>query len=258
MDPPVSSFVPLRQESSSSRVGMLGWAPGRVTERAAASVANRPASSSLRPSARAAANAPFQASPAAVVSTTSTLGAGQNRSLSLRTRSAPSEPRLATTAWAPRARRERAWRRASRTVARRRFSRQRPQLRLVGGDRIGEGQEVLHPRSGRRRVENHPRSALAGEGQGPRDRGQGDLELDEDEGVGVHESRDLVHISRPHRAVRSRAPPRCGSVHWHRFRSGPCPWGPPGPRPRGCNRPRQPPGFREADDRSRRAPRDPP
>jgi hypothetical protein len=83
---------------------MLGCAPFRVTESAAAAVARAPASSTVPPAASAAAKAPFQTSPAAVVSTAPTAGAGQWRSRSGPTRSAPRGPSFATTRRAPRAR----------------------------------------------------------------------------------------------------------------------------------------------------------
>ena len=80
--------------STSERLGTLVWAPARVTESAAAALAKRPALSGCCPSERATANAPFQTSPAATVSTGSTLKADQACCLSPSIHSAPAAPRL--------------------------------------------------------------------------------------------------------------------------------------------------------------------
>src|SRR4051794_33294711 len=72
-------------------------APGRVTESAAAAIAVRTASPSFAPSASAAASAPLNASPAPVVSTASTCGAGMRSSASPSASSAPAGPIVTTT-----------------------------------------------------------------------------------------------------------------------------------------------------------------
>jgi hypothetical protein len=98
---------------------MLGWAPARVTEIAAATFANSPASDSSAPSARAVANAPFHTSPAAVVSTADTVSPGHDCSPSAEIRHAPSAPSLAMTRRGPQPRSARARPRASSAPRRR-------------------------------------------------------------------------------------------------------------------------------------------
>ena len=67
---------------SSRRNGMEDWAPGRVTEIAAAFCAKAIASAQSRPSASATANAPLNVSPAATQSTAFTRRDGKMRSQS--------------------------------------------------------------------------------------------------------------------------------------------------------------------------------
>jgi hypothetical protein len=66
----------LRNSSTSARKGMDACAPIRVTESAAAALANRSASGSGRPSDRATANPALKVSPAAVVSRAATANPG--------------------------------------------------------------------------------------------------------------------------------------------------------------------------------------
>ena len=67
-----------RAISSSAFVGIPSRAPGRVTDRLAATTARRAAAGSGRPSASAAARAPLSVSPAPVASTASTRGAASS------------------------------------------------------------------------------------------------------------------------------------------------------------------------------------
>src|SRR5690606_20584633 len=65
--------------STSARRGNDDWAPGRVTEMAAAAVAKRSASASRRPAHSSASRHPMNVSPAPVVSTACTFSAGTYR-----------------------------------------------------------------------------------------------------------------------------------------------------------------------------------
>src|SRR5215204_2276673 len=67
----------LRKASTSLRRGIEAWAPARVTESAAAALANRSACSIASPSVSATASAALNVSPAAVVSAASTGNAGE-------------------------------------------------------------------------------------------------------------------------------------------------------------------------------------
>ncbi|HYI95301.1 MAG TPA: hypothetical protein VEX68_17305 [Bryobacteraceae bacterium] len=66
----------LRKSSTSLRDGTEAWAPARVTEMAAAALANRSACSTAKPSVSATASPALNVSPAAVVSATSTANPG--------------------------------------------------------------------------------------------------------------------------------------------------------------------------------------
>src|SRR5712675_515212 len=97
--------LPLRINfSMSARLGAEGCAPSRVTESAAAALANRTASKTALPSASATLSAPLNMSPAAVESTVLTLKPGTSRWPLASARNAPRSPKVRTTMPTPRER----------------------------------------------------------------------------------------------------------------------------------------------------------
>src|SRR4051794_1419263 len=82
---------------TASRPGNERWVPRAVTERAAAVTASRAASSGARSAESPTQKAPTNASPAPVVSTTSTTGAATRRTDDPSTTSTPSAPQVTTS-----------------------------------------------------------------------------------------------------------------------------------------------------------------
>ncbi len=87
--------------SIASRQGIEGWAPAAVVASEPATTPTRAAASTSSPSARRAAMAPQAASPAPVVSTTLTEGAGTSVVSPSNATAAPAAPSVTTTAFGP-------------------------------------------------------------------------------------------------------------------------------------------------------------
>ena len=187
----------------SRRAGADGCAPARVTEHAAAALANRADSRSDLPSAIATTSAPLKTSPAPVVSIALTRNPRTSCRTPLPATNAPRDPIVITTFRTPR-RQQRLGRSRRRPFAVDDGAGEPLGLALVRRQEIYVLEERARQRTGRRRIQHQPQAGDRRQMHRGFDRSDRNFELQQRDARGAKGLVRPAHVSRADRIVRTR------------------------------------------------------